>query len=294
MRDWILETAINVYTFLLPFAWLALAVAVIVLLPLAAWRKTRHAAGVGLLVVSYIFGATTWFLGTAVSFVSFGWIGLIIGLFIFGIGVVPLGIAGAFLKLGINDLGLSLCVMLVITLVARFGGAACAAAGERHTTRRRASPPQPQKSNADLLGELGRLMEQYPTAFLDTAQLPASKQKLKDVIKEIWRQQPTLRAALSQAYLHLSQFQNGIGDAVVLDCKLSEDMTAAELSGPKGDNFRQWIEWSKISMAELETLRQEWENFERSNAVLEAPHDGIRSAGQPSSPDRRSLQQPGL
>ena len=175
MNDWILETAINVYSYLLPFAWLAVAVAVFVLFPLAAWRKTRRAAGVGLFVVSYIFGATTWFAGAAVSFASFGWIGLIIGLFIFGIGVVPLGIAGAFLKLGINDLGLSLCVMLVITLAARFGGVVCAAAEERRTTRRRAAPPPPQQSNADLLSELGRLMEQYPTALLDTARLPASK-----------------------------------------------------------------------------------------------------------------------
>lgn len=129
MHDWIIETAISIYTFLLPFAWVALAVTVLVLLPMTAWHKTRAAAGVGLFVVSYIFGATTWFLGAAVTFGSFGWIGLIIGLFIFGIGVVPLGILGAFFKLGINDLGVSLCVMLVITLAARFAGAACAAAG---------------------------------------------------------------------------------------------------------------------------------------------------------------------
>src|ERR1700737_4002186 len=97
-RDWIVETAITVYT----FSWIALAIAVLVFLPLAAWRKTRGAAGLGLFVVSYIFGATTWFLGAAVTFGSFGWIGLIIGVFIFGIGVVPLGIIGAFFKLGIS------------------------------------------------------------------------------------------------------------------------------------------------------------------------------------------------
>ena len=135
MRDWIIETAISMYTFLLPFAWVALAIAVLVLLPLAAWRKTRGAAGVGLFAVSYIFGATTWFLGAAVTFGSFGWIGLIIGLFIFGLGVVPLGIIGAFFTLGINDLGVSLCVMLVITLAARFAGAACAAAADRYRAK---------------------------------------------------------------------------------------------------------------------------------------------------------------
>jgi hypothetical protein len=262
MRDWIVETAISIYTFLLPFAWLALAIAVFVLLPLAAWRKTRRAAGIGLFAVSYVFGATTWFLGAAVTFGSFGWIGLIIGLLIVGIGVVPLGIVGAFFKLGINDLAVSLCVMLVISLMARFAGAACVAAADRYTTTSKTAA----QSDADLLGALGELMEQYPTALLDATRLPASKQKMKEVIREVWREQPKMRGALTQAYLHLSQFQDGIGDAVVLDCKLPEQMTPAELLGPEGENFRQWTVWSKVSLAEMEILKQEWENFERSSA----------------------------
>ena len=72
MREWITEHAVMAYQVLLPFFWVASAVAVIILFPLALWRKTRSAAGVGLFVVSYIFGATTWFLGAAVTFGSFG------------------------------------------------------------------------------------------------------------------------------------------------------------------------------------------------------------------------------
>jgi hypothetical protein len=141
MREWIIEKAVTIYTFLLPFSWITLAVAVFILLPLAAWPKTRAAGGTGLVLVSYIFGATTWFLGAAVTFGSFGWIGLIIGLFVFGIGVVPLAIIGAFFTLGINELGISLCVMLVITLIARFAGAAFVAAADRppHREDRRAA-----------------------------------------------------------------------------------------------------------------------------------------------------------
>jgi hypothetical protein len=134
MQEWIVGKAIAIYTVLLPFFWLALAVCVLILLPLASVRKTRGAAGIGLVFASYIFGATTWFLGAAVTFGAFGWIGLIIGLFVFGIGVVSLGIIGAFFKLGINDLGVSLCVMLVITLMARFAGAAFTAAADRSRT----------------------------------------------------------------------------------------------------------------------------------------------------------------
>jgi hypothetical protein len=65
----------------------------------------------------------------------------------------------------------------------------------------------------------------------------------------VWREQPKMRAALTQAYLHLSQFQDGIGDAVVLDCKLPEQMSPAELLGPQGGKLRQWTVWSKVSLA---------------------------------------------
>jgi hypothetical protein len=128
MRDWVIDTAMSIYTFLQPFSSMALAIAILVFLPLAAWRKTRGSAGLGLLIVSYIFGATTWFLGAAVTFGSFGWFGLFIGLFVLGIGVVPLGIIGAFFKLGVNGLGATLCVLLLITVVSRLAGVACAKA----------------------------------------------------------------------------------------------------------------------------------------------------------------------
>jgi hypothetical protein len=42
MREWIVETAINIYAFLLPFSSIALAIALVVLLPLAAWSKTMR------------------------------------------------------------------------------------------------------------------------------------------------------------------------------------------------------------------------------------------------------------
>jgi hypothetical protein len=99
MREWIVQTTLNIYQLLVPISSLAFAIAVIVFLPLAAWRKTRGAAGAGLMVASYVVGATTWFLGAAVTFGSFGWIGLILGLFIVGIGVVPFAIIGAFFSL---------------------------------------------------------------------------------------------------------------------------------------------------------------------------------------------------
>ena len=106
-------------------------------------------------------------------------------------------------------------------------------------------------------------MERYPTALLYAARLPASKQKMKEVIKEVWQERPKPRGVLTQAYLHLSQFQDGIGDAV-LDGKVS-GAGAAEMheSDPIPAYFEQWIMWSKVSTAEMEILAREWEQFER-------------------------------
>jgi hypothetical protein len=122
MREGVMDFAIKAYTFTLPFYELALVIGIFVLLPLTFWRKTRGAAGVGLVVTSYIFGITTWLLGAAVTFGSFGWFGLIVGLLVLGIGVVPLGIIGAIFKLDNGGLALVLFVMVVVTLGARFRG----------------------------------------------------------------------------------------------------------------------------------------------------------------------------
>ena len=130
MREWVMEIAVKAYTFTLPFYEFALAIAIFVLVPLAIWRKTRGAAGVGLMVTSYIFGFTTWLLGAAVTFGTFGWFGLIIGLLVFGVGVVPLAIIGAIFKLGDGGMALVLFVMVVVTLGARFGGAYAASKAE--------------------------------------------------------------------------------------------------------------------------------------------------------------------
>jgi hypothetical protein len=39
-----------------------------------------------------------------------------------------------------------------------------------------------------------------------------------------------------------------------------------EVTGPKGENFRQWIQWSEVSLAEMEILAEEWRAFEDQGA----------------------------
>ena len=122
MRESVMELATNAYTFMLPFYVIAVAIALLIVLPLTFWKKSRGVAGVSLIVLSYVFGLTTWLLGSAVTFGSFGWFGLIFGLLILGIGVVPLGIIGAFFKLDSGPLAITLIVMVLVSLSARFAG----------------------------------------------------------------------------------------------------------------------------------------------------------------------------
>ena len=65
-----------------------------------------------------------------------------------------------------------------------------------------------------IVGEYGRLMENYPTAFLDASRLPSHKERMKKALKVAWISDadPTFRGAIEQAYLHLCHFQEGIGE----------------------------------------------------------------------------------
>lgn len=120
--DWTINVAVSIYAFLLPIAQIALAIVILIHLPLGLWRRARRTAGSGVWVGSYLFGITTWMLGAAAALASFGWWGFIIGVLIFGIGIVPVGAIGAFFMLGMVDLGWSLVVMAAITWAARLLG----------------------------------------------------------------------------------------------------------------------------------------------------------------------------
>ena len=132
------------------------------------------------------------------------------------------------------------------------------------------------------INALGKLMVQYPAALMGTERLPVPKQEMKDLIKEAWRQEPGSRARLNIAYLHLSQFQDGIGNAILvnpiiylssaelLDPEKTKEAFPAvltEMSGPLGSAFDYWLAWEKVSLAEMEVLRLEWEEFERGNSA---------------------------
>lgn len=137
-------------------------------------------------------------------------------------------------------------------------------------------------SAESLLRALGSVIENYPTALMDASRLPAPKQTMKAVIKEAWQREPRLRPQLMHAYLHLSYFQDGIGDTI-LDFKLADirgtadgrtDLEAVRqqasemTTGPKGENNRKYLEWSKVSLEDMKMLVQEWRAFENQESGL--------------------------
>jgi hypothetical protein len=135
MRETIGEWSLHAFAFLLPFAWIALGIGVLVLLPMALAIKTREAAGTGLVLASYLFGITTWLLGAGITFSTFGWFGLIVGLLLFGLGVVPLAIFATLFKLHLPAMALALFVMSVVVVGARIGGTLLTANAEQRKAR---------------------------------------------------------------------------------------------------------------------------------------------------------------
>jgi hypothetical protein len=119
-----------------------------------------------------------------------------------------------------------------------------------------------QAVSGQLIEAFGALMERYPTAILDTSKLPLPKADMKHVFMDAWLALPDerLQSLLEIAYVHLSQFQEGVGDKPV-DCKLPSD--------PDPDKVRAILEpYLRFSVAvttEAESLRAEFEDFKRRN-----------------------------
>jgi hypothetical protein len=77
---------------------LATVILVIVLLPLAAIRRTRPFASVAILIVSYVLGVTVWMEGLLITMALWGWFAVAVGLFVAGIGVVPIAMVATLSK----------------------------------------------------------------------------------------------------------------------------------------------------------------------------------------------------
>ncbi|MGN8547106.1 DUF4339 domain-containing protein [Bradyrhizobium sp. 13971] len=81
---------------LLPYVILAaewaIAICVVILAPLSAFRKTRIVSAFGFFAASYIFGTCLWMIGLLTAYFYWGLKSIIIGMCLFGAGVVPVAL----------------------------------------------------------------------------------------------------------------------------------------------------------------------------------------------------------
>ena len=104
------------------------------------------------------------------------------------------------------------------------------------------------------------LMERYPTAILDISKLPLPKANMRRVLMDAWLAQTDqkTRTFLEIAYVHLSQFQDGVGDKPI-DCKLPSDADSEK----KMAVLEPYLRFSSAVTEEAESLRAELEDFKR-------------------------------
>ncbi|HTT82739.1 MAG TPA: hypothetical protein VMF67_04615 [Rhizomicrobium sp.] len=98
---------------LIGVSWLAFAICVLILLPLAFFRYTRPASAIGFMIASFIFGASLWFYGFFLAFGYWGYVGIIFGIMMGGIGVVPV----AFLAAVVHGAWMFVCDLTIFTVV---------------------------------------------------------------------------------------------------------------------------------------------------------------------------------
>lgn len=96
-----------------------LAATLAVLLPLAAFRRTRALSATAILIASYVFGATLWCYGFLTTLATWGWLAVIIGLFIAGVGVVPIAVLASMFEGNWGTVG-QFVVLIAATFGARF------------------------------------------------------------------------------------------------------------------------------------------------------------------------------
>jgi hypothetical protein len=121
MSGTVAQWALSAYAFLLPLSEVVFMVGLL-MIPLGIFRRARAFAGNVLYALSYVIGATLWFLGAGVTLGAWGFLALIAGLAFAGLGVVPLGIAAAFISVREPSMGFTMIAALVATLGFRLLG----------------------------------------------------------------------------------------------------------------------------------------------------------------------------
>lgn len=109
----------TLYPWLVLISVVTFIISILILLPLGIFKRTRGVSAIGLLIASYIFGATTWVWAFLLAYVFWGFMGLFIGLFIGGVGVVPVSMLASIFNGEWAIFG-QLILLVVVTFGVRF------------------------------------------------------------------------------------------------------------------------------------------------------------------------------
>lgn len=109
------------YPWLTIISAIAFFVSILILSPLAFFKKSRGFSGLGFYIVSYIFGASLWVWAFLLTYALWGATALLIGLFLAGVGVVPIAMLATLFHGEWSIFG-QLVLLLIFTIGSRMLG----------------------------------------------------------------------------------------------------------------------------------------------------------------------------
>jgi heme/copper-type cytochrome/quinol oxidase subunit 4 len=111
--------AAKIYPIVSVISAMALALSLLVLIPMTLFERTREAGASGLMIASVIFGASLWLWSLVFTYETWGVIAVFIGKFLFGVGIVPVAMLAALVN-GLWSILGQLFLGLVLTFGTRF------------------------------------------------------------------------------------------------------------------------------------------------------------------------------
>jgi len=110
--------------------WIALALDLLVLLPLSIFKRLRGFTGLVIFISSYVFGLITWLLSVVLTWALWGGWAVVVGILLFGGAVVPFALLATLFK-AMWEPFFSVLILFILTFGSRIAGVAIAEARDK-------------------------------------------------------------------------------------------------------------------------------------------------------------------
>lgn len=115
---------------LIVVGWVAVAIDLVIFLPLSIFKRLRGFTGTAIFISSFIFGLITWLLSFVLTWLLWGGWAVVMGVLFLGGTVVPFALLATLFK-GMWEPFFTVLVLLVLTFGSRVAGAVIAESGDR-------------------------------------------------------------------------------------------------------------------------------------------------------------------